>query len=410
MASFLDVFRSRRIAVITALGFSSGLPLLLTGQTLAAWMTVAKVDLKTIGFFASVGLPYTFKWAWAPLLDRYRLPFLGRRRGWMATLQVALLLAIGLMGTLDPAATPGILAACAALVAFLSASQDVVLDAYTTDLLAPEERAAASAMYVMGYRIAVLVTGTVALALADFVPWRTIYWTLAALMGVGLIATLFAREPPEADGRPSSLAYAIVAPFAGLLIRRRIGIVLAFVALYKFGDYLAGTLTMPFLKNGVGFTFLEIAGINKVLGFIGTLAGGVAAGVLVPRFGLRRALLGFGLLQAATNVCYGALALVGRSLPLYSLAVLADNLANAMGTGAFVAFLMSQCDRKVSATQYALLTALSSIGQRVFGGASGYIQEAVGWFGFFASTAAVALPGLLLVLLLPLDETKSKVS
>ena len=193
-----SVFRSRRVLVIALLGFSSGLPLLLTGQTLTAWMTAEGVSLKSIGVFSLVGLPYTFKWGWAPLLDRYRLPFLGRRRGWLLVLQLALMAAIGFMGSIDPRAEPALLAAAAVAVAFLSASQDVVIDAFNADTLEPEERAAGGATYLTGYRAAMLVSGALALALADHTSWQAIYWSFSALMVIGLAGTLIAREPPEA--------------------------------------------------------------------------------------------------------------------------------------------------------------------------------------------------------------------
>lgn len=408
MLRFLDVlavFRSRRIAVIFALGFSSGLPLLLTGQTLTAWMTTEGVSLTTIGAFSLVGLPYTFKWAWAPLLDRYRLPWLGRRRGWLALTQLLLLFAIAAMGSVDPVATPGALALLAVTVAFLSASQDVVVDAYSTDVLPPEQRAAGSAMNVMGYRVAMLVTGTLALILADHLPWRTIYWLLAALQGCGLMATYFAEEPAHGSPPPSSLAVAIGKPFGLLLRQPGVVVVLLFVALYRFGDYQAQALVISFLKQGMGFTLTEVATINKVCGLIGTLLGGVVAGVVVGRLGVRRMLLVFGLLQATTNFGYVVLALGGKSLIVFGGAVFVDYLANAMGTAAFVAYLMSLCDRSVSATQYALLTSLSSVGLRVFGFTTGYLQGSVGWPGFFACTAGMALPGLALALWLPREPS-----
>ena len=399
----VDVMRSRRVLVIALLGFSSGLPLLLTGQTLTAWMTAEGVSLKAIGVFSLVGLPYTFKWAWAPLLDRYRLPFLGRRRGWLLVLQLALMAAIAFMGSVDARAEPALLAAAAVAVAFLSASQDVVIDAFNADTLQPEERAAGGATYLTGYRAAMLVTGALALVLADHVSWQAIYWSFAALMLIGLAGTLIAREPPEAESRPASLADAVWRPVAELLRQPSVLVVLAFVALYKFGDHVALHLIIPFLKEGAGFSFTSIALHYHLLGFAGTLAGGVLAGPLVVKIGLGRALLLFGALQAITNVLWAVLAGAEGSRPILGTAVVSDNLANAVGSAAFVAFLMSRCDRAFSATQFALLTSLSSIGGRLFAFAGAALQAEAGWAWVWIATAAVAVPALLLVRWLPLE-------
>lgn len=399
----LAVFRRKRIFLLGVLGFSSGLPLMLTGQTLGAWMATAGVTLDTIGAFALVGLPYTFKWLWAPILDRYAWPFLGRRRGWMAVLQLALVAAIAAMGTVSPREAPGVLATLAAIVAFLSATQDVVLDAYQTDLLAAEERAAGAAAYVMGYRIAVVVAGTGMLVLADHVAWRVVYAALAAAMLVGVAATLVAEEPAAVGpARPASLAEAAWRPIVELARLPRAAVVLAFVALFKFGDYLAQPLLVPFFQRGAGFSLTQIGVVNQVCGLAGVVLGGLAAAPAVARVGLRAALCAFGALQAATNCLYALLAVTGKSTLVFSVAVLADSLANAMGTAAFVAFLMSQCDPRVSATQFALLTSLSSVGQRVFGVLGGPLVASVGWTGFFAVTALAAAPGLALVMALPL--------
>jgi PAT family beta-lactamase induction signal transducer AmpG len=249
-ASLFAVFRSRRMAVLFALGFSSGLPLMLTGQTLQAWAKDAHVDIKKIAALSLVGLAYTFKFAWAPLLDRYRLPLLGRRRGWALALQLALIVAIGVLATCDPRA-PARLAVVAVIVAFLSASQDVVLDAYTTDLLAPQERAAGSAVYVLGYRVAALGTMFLALVLADHIAWRAVYLVMAALMAVGVAATLLAEEPTGATP-PRTLASALVEPFAELVRRlgaRRTALVLAFAATYEFGYFFAQAVLVVFFKD-----------------------------------------------------------------------------------------------------------------------------------------------------------------
>jgi len=387
------------MAVLFALGFASGLPLYLTGQTLQAWLSDAGVPLPEIAAMSSVGLAYTFKFAWAPLLDRFQLPVLGRRRGWVLAFQIALVVAIGGMGLVDPVAQPALLSIVAVVVVVLSASLDVVLDAYNTDLLAPEERAAGASVYVLGYRVAIVVTGTIALMMADVVPWSVVYATMAVLMAVGIVATLLAEEPAAPALPPASLAAAITRPFIELWRRLgpvTLGVVLAFTVIYKFGDSFAQSLLLAFLHRGAGFELSQIAAVNQVFGLAGILLGGLAAGSLVARFGLRRMLVAFGVLQAATNLLYAVLAVTGKSFVVFGAAVLFDNLANTMGTAAFVAVLMSVCTSAVSATQFALLTSLSSVGQRVFGPLASDVVAAVDWSGFFAVTSVMALPGLAL--------------
>lgn len=397
-SGLLDVFRSRKMLVLFLLGFSSGLPLLLTGQTLQAWMTDAGVALGRIADLSAVGMAYTFKFAWAPLLDRYRLPFLGRRRGWCLALQLALAVAILAMGAVDPVAEPLLLAALAVTVAFLSASQDVVVDAYKADVLAPAERAAGSAAYVLGYRTAILVTGTLAMILADHLPWRVIYGGMAALMVVGVIATLLAKEPPSADGAPRTLFESIWRPFAELFSRlgwKTFLLVLGLAALYRFGDFFAQSLLIRFLK-GTGFSNTDIGIANKALGYAGTLVGGLAAGALVARHGARKLLVPFAALAALTNLLYMLLAIVGADFAVFWSAVIIDHVSTALATTAFLAVLMGVTSTAVSATQFALLTSLSSVGQRVFGFLADDVVVQWGWAGFFAVTVILAIPGALL--------------
>ncbi|MGE0867124.1 MAG: MFS transporter [Kofleriaceae bacterium] len=395
------VFRTPRMAVLFALGWSSGIPLYLTGLTLQAWLTELGVSLDRIAAVPLMGLAYTLKFLWAPVLDRFQLPLLGRRRGWMLTLQVLLVVAIAALGMCDPIGAPNTLVAMAMIVALLSASFDVVLDAYNADLLAPHERAAGSAAYVLGYRTAMVTTGALALVLADHLTWPAIYGVMAALMVIGIVATLLAEEPAPGGRRLASFGEALYRPFVELWHRlgpRTLALVLAFTAVYKFGDHFAQVLVITFLKRGAGFEYTEIAAIYQVLGLAGTALGGMTAGILVSRFGLPRMLVAFGVLQSVTNLLYAALAAAasGDALWLFSTAVLVDNLANAMGTAAFLALLMSVCSPAVSATQLALLTSLSSVGQRVFGPFAASVVEAADWTGFFAITSALAIPGIVL--------------
>ncbi|MGE5182435.1 MAG: AmpG family muropeptide MFS transporter [Acidobacteriota bacterium] len=386
------------MAVLFALGVSSGLPYLLVGQTLQAWLTTLGVDLGAIAHVTLIGLAYNLKFAWAPLLDRYRLPLLGRRRGWMLATQLGLAGSLAVLGAVDPIARPGLLATVAVVVAFLSASQDVVLDAYANDVLAPEQRAAGSAVYILGYRVGMFVAGTLALVLAKRVPWRTVYATMAAVMAVGVIATLAADEPPVAERAPKTLATAFVQPIRELVHRfggRRLARVLAFAALYELGYFVAQAMMTAFLLRGAHFDLDEIALVNKGMIFLGLAIGGAISGALVARHGAARMLVPFGAIAAATHLLYVALALAGHQLALLAACVLCDSIANALVSSAFVAVLMAACTPAVSATQMALFTALSSLlGLRVVGPLADHLVAAVGWPGFFVVTAALALPGL----------------
>jgi len=386
------------MAVVLLLGFASGLPLALTAGTLQAWLAVEGVDLVTIGWFALVGQPYTYKFVWAPLMDRYVPPLLGRRRGWLALTQLALIALIALLGCLSPHQTPWLAAAVALAIAFVSASQDVVVDAYRTDILAARERGAGAALAVLGYRIAMLVSGAGALVLADQVlGWNGTYLAMAALMAVGLGATLLAPEPPPDGAPPRTLKEAVGRPLAEYFGRRGALAFLALVVLYKLGDAFAGNLSTAFLLRGPGFTATEVGAINKGFGLAATIAGALAGGALMARTGLYRALLAFGLLQAGTNLGFLALAEVGRDYALMVAVIGLENLAGGMGTAAYVALLMALCDRRFSATQYALLSALSALGRVYVGPVAGHLATALGWSAFFLFTFVVALPAVALL-------------
>ncbi|HEU4622802.1 MAG TPA: MFS transporter [Burkholderiaceae bacterium] len=398
------------------LGFSSGLPLALTSGTLQAWMTVEGLDIKTIGFFTLVGQAYVFKFAWAPLMDRYapRLAHLGRRRGWLLVTQLALAGLIAMMGSTSPAHALGALAVLAVLVAFGSASQDIVFDAYRTDVLPASERGAGAALSVLGYRLAMIVSGGLALWLADhWLGWRGMYWLMAGLMGVGLATTLLlAPEPTDAQRAPRTLDEAIVAPWKQFFSRRGALAFLVLIVLYKLGDAFAGALTTAFLIRGVGFSAGEVGLVNKSFGLATTIIGALVGGALMSRIGLVRSLLSFGLLQLLSNLAYWALAVTPKNLGAMAAAVGIENLCGGMGTAAFVALLMALCDKRYSATQYALLSALASVGRVYVGPVSGWLVEggtvtvgastlfsipALGWPGFFLATVAIGVPGVLLL-------------
>lgn len=396
-APYLQVLRSPRVAAVLFLGFASGLPLALSAGTLQAWMTVAGVDIKTIGLFSLVGLPYTVKFLWAPLMDRYAPAFLGRRRGWVALTQLALIGVIAAMGAMDPTRSPLALAALALLLAFASASQDIVVDAYRTDVLREQERGLGAAVSVLGYRLALLVSGALALILSDQIGWRSTYWLMAGLMAIGILAALLGPEPEQAVRPPRTLAEAVVGPLREFFARPEAVVMLALIVLYKLGDAFAGSLTTAFLIRGVGFTPTDVGAINKGLGLIATIVGALFGGGLMVRLGLYRSLLAFGMLQAVSNLSFMVLAWAGKSYALMVIAVAFENIAGGMGTAAFVALLMALCDHRFSATQFALLSALAAIGRVFVGPPSGLLVDAVGWVWFFFCTFLVALPGLLLL-------------
>lgn len=397
ISPYLQVFRSRSIAVVTFLGFSSGLPLALTSGTLQAWMTVSGIDLRTIGIFALVGLPYTIKFLWSPLMDRFIPPFLGRRRGWILITQLLLMAGIICMAYSSPQNAVFLLGTFALVVAFSSASQDIVIDAYRTDILTEKERGVGAAVSVMGYRIAMLVSGALALILSDHIGWRNTYLFMAGLVLIGMIATLFGREPDDTHIAPKSLQEAVVGPLREYFSRKSAILFLVVIVLYKLGDAYAGTLTTAFLIRGVGFSVSEVGTINKGLGFISLIVGAVFGGTLMVRMRLYRALLAFGILQAVSNLSFMVLAWLGKSYVMLIFTVAFENLSGGMGTAAFVALLMAMCNHRYTATQYALLSSLAAIGRIFVSPTSGFLVESIGWSYFFFITFLTALPGLVLL-------------
>ncbi|KTS15440.1 muropeptide transporter [Pantoea dispersa] len=395
---YLRIFTQRNAAVLLLLGFASGLPLALTAGTLQAWMTVENVDLKTIGFFSLVGQAYVFKFLWSPMMDRYTPPFLGRRRGWLLVTQLALIVGIVAMGFMQPSRDLTLLAVLAVLVAFCSASQDIVFDAWKTDVLPPEERGSGAAITVLGYRLAMLISGGLALWLADrYLGWQATYWLMALLMVPGLIATLLAREPEAPVREPHSLRQAVAFPLKDFFQRNNAWLLITLIILYKLGDAFAASLTTTFLIRGVGFSAGDVGLVNKTLGLLATIIGALYGGVLMQRLSLFRALMIFGVLQAVSNFAYWLLAVTPPHLWSMASAVFIENLCGGMGTAAFVALLMTLCNKSFSATQFALLSALSAVGRVYVGPAAGWLVELWGWPVFYAFTVVAAVPGLLLL-------------
>jgi len=398
LGAYAEVFRSRTMLFLLLLGFASGLPLALTAGTLQAWLTVEGVDIVTIGWFALVGQPYTYKFLWAPFMDRYALRGLGRRRGWLLATQGALLVLIALLGSLSPKDSPWLTGLVALAVAFVSASQDVVVDAYRTDILRAEERGAGAAVSVLGYRLAMLVSGAGALVIADqWLGWHGTYALMALLMAVGIAASWFAPEPTGVANSPRTLEAAVIEPMREFFSRHGALGILLLIVLYKLGDAFAGNLTTAFLLRGPGFSATEVGAINKGFGLAATIVGALAGGALMAKLGLYRALLAFGVLQAVTNLGFLWLASVGKHYALMVAVIGAENLCGGMGTAAYVALLMALCDRRFSATQYALLSALSAVGRVYVGPAAGYLVGSFGWATFFLATFFLALPGIALL-------------
>ena len=395
-ASLQQILANKRIGIMLPLGFASGLPLALTAGTLQAWLAVIGVDLKTIGIFTLVGLPYTLKFLWAPLMDRIVPPWLGRRRGWMLIMQVAVAIGLALMGLVGPGDRPEWLGLIAVSVAFMSASLDIVFDAYRTDLLHPPERGFGAAVWVNGYRLALLVASSGALILADHIGWNATYLILAALMGTGVFTILLSPDPPAGGSAPTTLAEAIGLPLRELFARPAIYGLLSLVVLYKIGDAIAGSLQTAFFIGGLGFSASEV-GYVKGIGIAATLIGALAGGLAMAKIGLVRSLLLFGLLQALSNLSFMFLAWIGRSSGALAASVIVENVTGGMGTAAFVALVMSLCDHRYTATQFALLSSLEAFGRVFSGRPSAETVALVGWGWFFFISFLLALPGVWLV-------------
>ncbi|HEX5514222.1 MAG TPA: AmpG family muropeptide MFS transporter [Gammaproteobacteria bacterium] len=396
LATLLATAFSRRMLIALLMGIVSGLPLLLTGSVLQAWMKREGVDLGTIGLFALVGIPYTLKFLWAPLLDRYTPLALGRRRGWLLLFQLALAAGILMLSLLDPARQPWLLALVAVLVSFFSASQDIVIDAYRRESLSDEELGLGASLYVNGYRVGMLTASAGGLILADFIPFSWVYVLMAAAIASSILVTLFAPEPPIAAGSPQTLRDAVVTPFVEYFRREHALLILLFILLYKIGDTMAGHMTTPFYLD-LGFSNSEIGAVVKLFGFWATVAGSLLGGVFILRHGIYNSLLGFGVLQALSTAGFALLAGIGYDLRALAAVVAFENFTAGMGTAAFIAFMASLTNRKFTATQYALLSSLMGVPRTILAAPTGYLAMGLGWSWFFLFCTLLAIPGLLLL-------------
>ena len=401
-------YRNRRVLLILPLGFASGLPLLLTFSTLSAWLATAGVKRAEIGAFALAGTPYALKFLWAPLIDRLPPPLpLGRRRGWAVSIQLALIIAILALGLCHPPHNLPLMGILALAVAFLSASQDIVIDAYRVELLTPEQQGPGAGMIQAGYRTAMLVSGAGALIIADYAGWFPAYATMAGLLTIGMLVFLFGPEPSVDAGLRSAatgfdalrewLDTAVWEPFADFMQRPLWALILIFILGYKLGEAMAGVMAMP-LYISLGFSLGEIATVSKLFGFFATVAGALAGGLVTARLGLFRALLICGLLQSAGNLFYVLQAVVGHHLGYLALCVSAENITGAMAGAALVAYLSELCSPAFTATQYALLSSLAAVGRTLVASSSGVMADKLGWASFFLLTTVVTLPALLLLI------------
>ncbi|HEY3197675.1 MAG TPA: AmpG family muropeptide MFS transporter [Nitrospirales bacterium] len=395
-SKLLDFFTSWRMLVVLLLGFSSGLPLALTATTLQAWMKSENADLAVIGLFSLVALPYGLKVLWAPAMDRFVPPFLGRRRGWMLLSQIALVVTVAAMAFSNPVTSPVVTAALAFLTAFFSASQDIVVDAYRTDLAENEEIGPAAALYITGYRFGMLTSGAVALILSDHLSWRVVYLLMAAAMLIGIIATLFAPEPVVAAKPPRTITEAVVLPFAEYFRRQGALEMLGFIVLYKLDVVIAMAMTTPFLLD-LGFTKTDIGAVTKGFGLVATIIGTLAGGALMVKLGLKRSLWTFGLSQGISGLSFMLLAHVGHDYPTMVAAITIESFCSGMGTAAFTAFLMSICDKRFTATQYALLTSVMGLSRVIGSAPTGYLAKALGWEQYFLLSVLAMIPGLVLL-------------
>lgn len=410
----ITIYSDRRVLLVLLMGFASGLPFLLTYSTLSAWLATEGVRRAAIGAFALAGTPYALKFAWAPLIDRLPPPLpLGRRRGWGVAIQLALIASILALGLQNPHRRLGLMAALALLVTFLSASQDIVIDAWRVEILPLELQGPGAGVIQVGYRFAMLVSGAGALVIAARAGWFAAYATMAALLAMGVLVFLFGPEPQVSSEKERAIqpagaktsgwqvvqswfATAVIGPFADFMRRPMWLVIIIFIVGYKLGEATAGVMSTP-LYVSLGFSLNEIAAVSKVFGFFATVVGALAGGVVTVRLGLVRALLICGILQSAGNLFYVLQAVGGHRIGYLALCVTAENVTGAMAGVALVGYLSSLCSPAFTATQYALLSSLSAVGRTLVASSGGVLAERLGWVPFFSLTTVVTIPALLLL-------------
>jgi PAT family beta-lactamase induction signal transducer AmpG len=393
-------YLNRRMAALVVLGFSSGLPLYILLNLMQAWLATSGLSLKALGLFALVQFPYFWKFLWAPFMDRFDFGGFGRRRGWMIVTQIALFFAIGGMGMLDPKMQVAAVVAATSLVAFLSASQDVVIDAYRRETLSDEEQGLGVAVYVNAYKVASMVPGALSLILADRMPWQPVFWITAAFMLPGLLCALLIREPTVYGDRPATMVQAIVLPFKEFFQRdgwRRAVWLLTFILLYKIGDSMATALATKFYLD-LGFSMTEIGWAANATAFWASIAGGIVGGVWMVKLGINRGLWVFGFLQAIAILGFAWLAQVGHNTTLLAAVIGFEAFASlGLGAAALVAFMARSSDLRYTATQYALFSALSSVPRIFINSSVGFVIAETGWFWFFIVCFILAFPAMMML-------------
>lgn len=390
------VFSVRMLSMLL-IGYSSGLPLLLIGSTLQAWMTDEGVDLTSVGLVSLLGLPYVFKFLWAPLLDRFKLPFLSRRKGWMLLFQVLLVIAIMGLSVTNPKTDIQLVCVLAFMIAFFSASQDVVLDAYRREILPDEELGLGSSLYITGYRLAMLVSGALALILADQIPWKDVYLWLAVFMAPSILFTLFAPAENKHIPIPANLKVAVIGPLKDFFTRKGAWLMLLFILLYKVGDSMASNMTTPFILD-IGYSKTDIGTVAKMFGMGATILGGIIGGTMMLKMNMRHSLILFGIFQAVSTLGFSLLPSFPVSFMALATVISFENLASGMGTAAYAAYMASLTNKQFTATQYALLTALMGIPRVILSSPTGWMAQMMGWEMFFVVCTLVAVPGLLLLI------------
>jgi MFS transporter, PAT family, beta-lactamase induction signal transducer AmpG len=390
---------NRRILVCVFLGFSSGLPLFILLSLLQAWLAKSGLNVKALGLFALVMFPYTWKFLWSPLMDRFSFGFLGRRRGWMALTQVGLFFAIGAIGMLDPQTQVPLISLVASLVAFLSSSQDIVIDAYRREILPDNEQGLGSAVHVNAYKAAGMVPGALSLILADLMPWQAVFWITAGFMLPGLLCTLLIKEPEVYGAPPRTIREAVVLPFREFIARGGWSgalWILGFIFLYKLGDSMATALATKFYID-LGFSMTQIGTIAKLTGFWASIAGGIIGGVWMVQLGINRALWIFGVVQAVAILGFAWLAHAGADKVLLAAVIGIEAFGVGLGTAAFVAYIARTTDPRYTATQFALFTSLAAVPRTFINSSVGFIVAETGWFLFFILCFVLALPGMLML-------------
>lgn len=391
---------NKRLLSILFLGFSSGLPLGLISSTLQAWYTVSGVNIVTIGWLTLVGQPYAYKFLWAPLLDRWPLFSLGRRRSWIVLMQCMLAIMFAIMAFLHPAKTPLFLAWIALLVALFSATQDTAIDGYRGEILVERERGLGASANTVAYRIAMMVSSAIALIIAAKISWCAMYLIMAGCFFCLCFATLMAPKPTLPLVEPVTLREAMIAPLHAFFSKnpgKQAVFILLFIMIYKLCDAMALSLNTTFLIRGVGFSLIDIGAVSKVVGVTASLVGSVMGGLLLPYYGLYRSLIYFGILQMGSNLLYAWLAFVGKNMVVMSVAIFGENFCSGLSTVAFIVFLMNLCDRRYTATQYALFSAVAALGRIFIGPVSGELVAHLGWIDFYILSALVGLPSILIL-------------